>query len=120
MERPLVVLADDEVLTRMCLVCALQSEYEVFEAANGVEALQKIDQYPEQVMALITDIHMPMMDGWELLARVTARGFDGLVIAMSSEMGIEQDVRWTDYPQVRVLSKPVEADQLKRVLASGR
>lgn len=40
------------------------------EAANGVEALEGLHQWP--VDAVLTDINMPLMDGEELLERMVA------------------------------------------------
>ena len=38
---------------------------ETFEAANGVEALKIMEQYPVDVV--LSDLHMPEMDGMEFL-----------------------------------------------------
>jgi len=43
----------------------------VLEAANGVEALQLLEQHPVDV--LFTDINMPLMTGTELLREVDRR-----------------------------------------------
>ncbi len=53
---------------------------EVLEAADGVQAL---DFLSETVDLLVTDIHMPNLDGVELILKVKKSNADIPIIAMS-------------------------------------
>lgn len=67
---PLVVIADDSRLVRIKLSRLLTAAgFRVAEAANGQEALE-IVQRGELPSVLITDLDMPSMDGFELIAAV--------------------------------------------------
>jgi two-component system chemotaxis response regulator CheY len=46
----------------------------VLLAASGVEALRIMDQPGSAVQAIITDLNMPRMDGFELIRRVRENG----------------------------------------------
>jgi two-component system chemotaxis response regulator CheY len=61
-----VLVIDDASLVRMYYRAALErAGYEVEEALNGLEALEKLQQSP--VDLLIVDVNMPQMDGFTFL-----------------------------------------------------
>lgn len=69
-ERPaLVLVVDDEEQNRMLLRDPLEARgYEVIEAENGMEALQKVGERLPDVILL--DVMMPKMDGFEVCRRL--------------------------------------------------
>lgn len=63
--RGIVLLVDDEEQNRTLLRDPLQlNGYEVIEADNGIEALQKVEERTPDVILL--DLMMPKMDGFEV------------------------------------------------------
>ncbi len=65
-ETLLVVDDDDDV--RDAVVLALESGgYTVLRAADGTEALRVIDEHPDLIELVITDLNMPVRDGEELI-----------------------------------------------------
>ncbi|MGD9637537.1 MAG: response regulator [Alphaproteobacteria bacterium] len=70
-EKKLILCVEDEKELREDIAEELRSEgYEVVEAANGEEAMQKLSQ--EAPDLIISDINMPIMNGYELIAKVRA------------------------------------------------
>lgn len=67
---PLTVLViEDHPDQRDLLAIVLQREgYRVITAANGVEAMEKLEK--ENVQIALSDIMMPKMDGFELIKRI--------------------------------------------------
>ncbi len=67
---PLTVLViEDHPDQRDLLAIVLQREgYKVVTAANGVEALEKLES--ENIQIALSDIMMPKMDGFELIKRI--------------------------------------------------
>lgn len=62
-----VLLAEDEVMLRIIAVEMLEDAgFEVFEAGDGVEALELLKAHPE-ISLLVSDIKMPRMDGYALV-----------------------------------------------------
>jgi C4-dicarboxylate-specific signal transduction histidine kinase len=59
--RPMVLLADDEPDMRRFLRSHLDEHYDVLEAADGVQALEKATQFFPDIILL--DMMMPEMDG---------------------------------------------------------
>jgi len=64
-----ILVVDDSITTRSLEKNALEaSGYNVQVAADGVEALEKIQSDRPDVV--VSDIEMPHMDGWQLLAAI--------------------------------------------------
>ena len=65
-----VLVVDDSALVRKLFgrVLASESDFEVAFARNGIEALQRLDDFCPTVITL--DVQMPQMDGLECLDRI--------------------------------------------------
>jgi two-component system cell cycle response regulator DivK len=70
-ERPRVLLVDDYPDAREMYTEYLEfSGFEVVEAGNGLEALQRaVDTTPD---IILMDLSLPVMDGWEATRRLKA------------------------------------------------
>ncbi|MBT8340380.1 MAG: response regulator, partial [Desulfatitalea sp.] len=61
-----VLVVDDSVSTRQHIISLLKvHQYNVIQANDGREALDRIGEHPD-IKLVITDYHMPRMDGFEL------------------------------------------------------
>lgn len=66
-----ILVVDDEPETRSELTDYLEYKgYQVTEAADGLEGLRKFEAAPTN--AVIADVKMPNLDGFELLRRLRA------------------------------------------------
>ena len=66
-----ILIVDDEKIERngiRFLLKKLNLEFEIAEAVNGVDALEKLEK--EDFDILLTDVKMPFMDGIELIDHV--------------------------------------------------
>ena len=67
MTRHPILLAEDEAMLRVIAVEMLEDAgFQVFEAGDGVEALDLLKAHPE-ITLLVSDIKMPRMDGYALV-----------------------------------------------------
>ncbi|MEH2239165.1 hybrid sensor histidine kinase/response regulator [Nostoc sp.] len=63
-----VLVVDDAISLRQTLSLTLQKAgYQVIQAQNGIEALEKLQLHPE-IKVVISDLEMPRMNGFELLS----------------------------------------------------
>ncbi|MFB6287133.1 MAG: response regulator transcription factor [Candidatus Bipolaricaulia bacterium] len=68
-----ILVAEDDAEARGILARYLTSiGYQVHEAADGMEALSALER--ERPDALLLDLMMPRLDGWEVLSAVRAQG----------------------------------------------
>lgn len=64
-----IMTVDDSASIRMMVGFTLrEAGYDVIEAVDGEDALEKLDS--EQVQMIIADVNMPRMDGIELVTRL--------------------------------------------------
>jgi YesN/AraC family two-component response regulator len=88
----------------------------VFEAANGRDALELYQNNAEKIDFVITDMGMPVMDGYELFSELKKINPE-LPIIISSGFG--DTVVTTRIPSEEIaglVSKPYRCDQLRDVL----
>ncbi|MEH1902030.1 MAG: response regulator [Nostoc sp.] len=63
-----ILVVDDAISLRQTLSLTLQKfGYQVIQAQNGIEALEKLQLHPE-IQVVISDLEMPRMNGFELLS----------------------------------------------------
>lgn len=68
-----ILLVEDSATARhYCCMLLRQYQFMVLEAADGVEAIAMIDATPD-LSLVITDYHMPNMDGFELVKQIRQR-----------------------------------------------
>ncbi|HYG24531.1 MAG TPA: response regulator [Verrucomicrobiae bacterium] len=80
--RPRVLVVDDDDAVRMSLRWMLkESDYSVFDAADGVQALKHLEQ--QQTDVVVLDLLMPNKDGIETLGEIKRRWPAVKVISIS-------------------------------------
>ena len=106
-----ILIADDEKGIRDSLQMILTEEgYNTTAVANGLEALQLIEQNEYQLV--ISDIKMPTVDGMELLEKCSKIAPDTYFIIMTAYASVETAVAALRNGAYDYLLKPVEFDDL--------
>ena len=83
------LVIDDEAPVRAVVRSALRSAgYEVMEASNGREGLALFHQRPPDLV--IADIHMPELNGLDVIMELTREFLDVKVIAISGVPGYQR------------------------------
>lgn len=62
--KTVILIVDENEADRERLKEILLEEYDVVQASNGSEALEKLKE-PNTISAIILDLRMPVMDGYE-------------------------------------------------------
>ena len=101
-----LIVEDDSDVRRLYAIGLNQRGFEVKLAANGAEAVERIRE--ERPDVILLDWLMPLMDGGEVLSRVSTNGIPILVI--SGQPAPEAEER--DPRIVSWLVKPVTIDEL--------
>lgn len=86
-----ILIVDDSEMNREILTDMLADEYEIFEAANGNEAVTLLSERNTEISLVLLDMVMPVMDGLEVLDIMNKNGWlsDLPVIMISSEDSAE-------------------------------
>jgi PAS domain S-box-containing protein len=111
-KRNRVLVADDNADMRDYLRRLLAARYEVTTVANGSEALAAALADPPDLV--LTDVMMPVLDGFELLKRLRAdqRTKTLPIIVLSARAGEESSIEGLDVGADDYLVKPFPAREL--------
>jgi two-component system cell cycle sensor histidine kinase/response regulator CckA len=105
----MILLVEDEVITRYAFAQILRfNGYDVMEAPDGVEALKLLAGHHFDIM--ITDLVMPRLDGFALVAETRLRWPDVRIVLMSGYVA-EYAAPVLDGSTV-FLSKPIDPTAL--------
>lgn len=63
-----ILIVDDLEFNRSILRGMMSDQYKIFEACNGREALEILEEHHNEIRLILLDIVMPIMDGKEFLA----------------------------------------------------
>ncbi|HEY3491918.1 MAG TPA: response regulator [Solirubrobacterales bacterium] len=110
-ESPLVLVIDDDPSLRRSLARLLRSaglEVETFARAAELLAFER----PPRPSCLVLDLHLPDMDGYELLRKIVAEAPDLPVIILTGETGEQKRLRALQDGAEAFLTKPFEDDRL--------
>ncbi|MEW6721462.1 MAG: HD domain-containing phosphohydrolase [Thermodesulfobacteriota bacterium] len=108
----ILVVDDEEFLRFLVREWLEQAGYAVEEAANGREALDKIDGNGYMYDILLTDIRMPVMDGISLLKEWTKRSPWTAGVVMSANADLDVAVSALKLGACDYLTKPFGSDVL--------
>ena len=111
-----VLLVEDHTDSRQMYAEFLRMQFTVFEAGDGLNALEVMEQTLPDVV--VTDLALPRMDGFELVKRMKAdeRLRHVPVIALSGFYGADHEARARQAGSSVVLQKPCLPDDLARAI----
>lgn len=110
--RDLVLLIDDDFSVRKMHAKVLsRAGFAVEAAASGAEALSLLDR-GLSVGAVVTDLHMPGIDGLGFIKAVRKVDLDVPVIVVTGYPSLETAVKVIEYGCFRYLTKPASAADL--------
>lgn len=115
-----ILLVDDSNVVKAVLMKILAASTlpidQVFDAANGVEALKALNT--NTIDLVITDINMPLMDGFELIERMRLDMMlkDIPVVVISTEGSLTR-VSYLEEMGIRgYVRKPFSAEEIHAVM----
>ncbi|MCF6178082.1 MAG: hybrid sensor histidine kinase/response regulator [Geopsychrobacter sp.] len=113
---PKVLIVDDSLSVRKYASKLLVGKgFKILTAADGQEALDLLEN--EEVDSIITDLEMPHMHGYELLAELQRRpGWRVPIAVLSSRAGEQHQQKALDLGATDYLVKPFEEEGLLSVI----
>ena len=106
-----VLVVDDGAINRKILRRILQDTYTVIEAENGLVAWELLSQKNNGISAVLLDLKMPVMDGFELLDKMKKGGMLELpVLVTTSENSPEVEQQILEAGAWDFISKPFNVD----------
>jgi putative two-component system response regulator len=111
-EKPFVLLADDNEATCTLITALLRSDFIVETASDGAEAIEKLKK--RQYAAILLDLRMPGVDGYGVLDYLKEEHPDLLkrVLIVTASLSAREMERVHAYEICSVIAKPFEVDAL--------
>lgn len=115
-----VLIVDDEVRLLQSIEAGLmsfQEEFSVLVAENGRQALDILER--ENISLVVTDLRMPEMDGFELLAHMSSSRPFTPTIVMTAFATPEIESRLNSAGTSKLLEKPIDIGRLAEAIREG-
>jgi len=116
--RKKIMIVDDSWENRSVIVNLLEPlGFTIIEAANGEEGLEKTSLYYPDL--IISDLEMPIIDGWEMLRQLRqSKSFKDTIVIVSSASIFNVDQQKNQVAGGDdFLAKPVQAAEIYRLLS---
>ncbi|HEB9324837.1 TPA: response regulator transcription factor [Campylobacter jejuni] len=111
----IILVVEDEIKTRESLINVLSERFsKVIGAQNGDEGLKKFKKFKPDLV--ITDIAMPIMDGLDMAREIKEISDDVPIVVLSAYSEKEILLRSIDVGIDKYLIKPVDIEELFKVL----
>lgn len=112
-----LLICDDSSFARKQIMRALPSDwaFELSQAAHGGEAMDMLRAAP--VDAMILDLNMPVMDGYQVLQALADENIPARVVVVSGDIQPEARARVERLGALAFIKKPVDCGELTRTLA---
>jgi putative two-component system response regulator len=113
LEKPLVLLADDNDATCTLIIAVLQRDFAVEVAHDGHEAIEKLKG--RQYAAILLDLLMPVADGYVVLDYLRSESPSTLsrVVVVTAAVAPRELERVRGYAIRGLVRKPFEVDMLQ-------
>ncbi|MDD5160637.1 MAG: response regulator [Sulfuricurvum sp.] len=112
-----ILIAEDEEYNQMVvqtMIELLYPEVEVLMVSNGAEALDKLKT--EAFDLVLSDVDMPLMNGYELVSEVKALGLNVPMICVTAFAISGDKEKLLMHGFERYISKPIDMDDMKLIL----
>lgn len=117
--KPKILLVDDEASNLQLLHRTLYRDYEIFQATNGLQALEILAQN-QDIAVIISDQRMPLMSGTELLSVAATQYPDIIRIILTAYTDVEDLVEAINSGKVfKYVTKPWKTDELRTLVSQA-
>lgn len=103
-----ILIVDDVEINRMMIGAILEEEYEIVWADNGKTALEILDEMKDEIAAILLDLVMPEMDGFQVLEELNKNGIIKSipVLIISGENSVENENKCFELGIADFIGKP--------------
>lgn len=109
--RDCIIIADDAELSHVIMRRILSPHFDLLEARTGTEIVQILRSPPRPIAAILLDIMMPIMNGFQVLDFMQQNGLLGIipVIAITALADTQSKIQCFEAGAFDVLDKPVDS-----------
>lgn len=114
-KRRTVLVVEDNEINRMMLVSFLGREFDVLQAADGLEGLQQLESNYQILSMILLDVYMPRCNGFEFLRRkaLNQRYNTVPVIVATAGGSVEDEIKCLELGANDFVVKPYNFEIIK-------
>ena len=106
----ILVVEDDKNLRKLIVTCLKRENYNTYEATNGVEALNVLDE--QYIDLIVTDIMMPQMDGYELIRELREADYSMPILLVTAKSTLSDKKEGFLLGADDYMVKPIDIEEL--------
>lgn len=116
LKKKTIMIADDADINREVLKFIFEEQFDILEAVDGQDAIEKIQESNGDIAVLFLDLLMPRKTGLEVMEWMSENGYmDHIpVIMITGEATVETDVKAYEYGASDIIYKPCEPKVVMR------
>ncbi|MDO4552876.1 MAG: EAL domain-containing protein [Bacillota bacterium] len=113
-----ILIVDDNVINRELLRGILSAEYIILEAGDGVEAMDVLHREAQPVAAILLDLMMPRMDGYQVMEQLQAsQALSRIpVIVTTGSTDSQAEIKALNCGATEFITKPYSPEIIRRRL----
>lgn len=110
--RKAILIVDDEELSRVLLSQMFSGQYDIIEAKDGKEAIQKLGQHINDIAIVLLDLVMPVLNGFQVLQVLNAKKIvDRIpVVLITAQKDKDVELRCYTLGASAVIAKPYDTE----------
>ena len=113
-----IIVADDSLIIQNIVEKALQDEYIVIKANDGVEVIKILRENPNEIAGILLDLNMPKYDGFTVLKYFKTNNlFKKIPVSIISGDDTKDTIEEAfKYDIVDMLNKPFSKENIKSIV----
>lgn len=114
--RDKLLIVDDKQINRFMLQGIFREIYDVFEAAEGKQAIEIVEKEKDGIAAVLLDLVMPQVDGFAVLEYMKKKNLLKIIPVICVTVNDTDDIikRVYEYEVADYIQKPFQPDVIKR------
>lgn len=110
----ILIVDDDEHMLEMLSIHIENAGYTILKAENGQAAIQAIDNTEEKLAAIVSDVEMPKLDGYELCSKVRSQEKLKEIpfIFVSAKTSLEEKLKGYEVGGDEYITKPLDGEEV--------
>lgn len=109
-----VLIVDDSLIDRM-IISNILSDYHLYTACDGVEAMQIMQEFPDMDL-IVLDLNMPKMNGFEVLEALNKESIYSqcVTLILTNHDEMENEIKGLELGAVDYIRKPLNIQSLRK------
>jgi len=110
-----ILIVDDSPVARKMIRRCIPEGFEVYEASNGKEGVDKFKEVMPDVTFM--DLTMPVMTGYQAIRDIISFDSNAIIVVITADIQMKSIKKVLDLGAYGVLKKPVKKEQIEQVLS---